>query len=107
MTYRIVVLPVAADDLRQLYHWISERSPEGAIRWYRQWFKIVESLRRNPLASGPAPESDFVDADVRQILFRTRQGRTYRALYSIDRDVVRILHVRGPGQPPVRPDQLQ
>lgn len=107
MTYRIVVQPVAADDLRQLFLWIAQRSPEGADRWYRQWLKAVESLQRNPLVYGLAPESEYVDADIRQVLFRTRQGRTYRALFSIYGDVVRILHVRGPGQAPVEHKELE
>jgi len=107
MTHRIVVQPVAAEDLRQLFLWIAERPPEGADRWYRQWLKAVESLQRNPLVYGLAPESDYVDVDIRQVLFRTRQGRTYRALFSIEGDVVRILHVRGPGQAPVSRDELE
>jgi len=107
MTYRIVVQPVAADDVRQLFLWIAERSPEGAVRWYRQWLKVIEFLQRNPLVYGLAPESDYIEAEIRQVLFRTRQGRTYRALFSIDGEIVRILHVRGPGQAPVERDELE
>ncbi|MGD9646587.1 MAG: type II toxin-antitoxin system RelE/ParE family toxin [Pirellulales bacterium] len=107
MTYRIVVQPTAVHDVQQLYHWIAERSAGGALRWYQQWFKAVDSLRRNPLAYGLAPESDFVDVEIRQILFRTRRGRIYRALFSIEGEVVRVLHVRGSGQAPVAPDELQ
>jgi len=43
---------------------------------------------------------------IRHVFFRTRAGRTYRALFLLVGDEVRVLRVRGPGQPPVGPDEL-
>jgi hypothetical protein len=43
---------------------------------------------------------------LRQATFRTRHGRTYRAVFTIVGDQVRILRVRGPGRPPLEADEL-
>jgi hypothetical protein len=47
-----------------------------------------------------APESQDVEFEVRQALFKTRRGCVYRALFFIERSTVYILRVRGPGQAP-------
>ena len=44
--------------------------------------------------------------EVRQVLFQTRHGRPYRILYAISGDEVRVLRVRGPGQPEQEDDEL-
>ena len=65
--------------------------------------RVVEHPRRFPLA----PENSLATlGEVRQFLFKTRRGRTYRAVYVIMDDEVRILRVRGPGQPPLTDDEM-
>jgi hypothetical protein len=41
------------------------------------------------------------------MLFGTRRGRTYRVLFVIRGDVVQILCVRGPGERPVKPEDIE
>jgi hypothetical protein len=41
------------------------------------------------------------------VIFKTRRGRAYRALFLIRGDVVFVLHVRGPGQRPLEPGELK
>jgi len=53
-----------------------------------------------------AVESDYVDFEVREVLFKTRRGLVYRALYTIRGDEVFVLHVRGPGQDFLSAEQL-
>ncbi|MBI1900279.1 MAG: hypothetical protein HYS13_04075 [Planctomycetia bacterium] len=55
-----------------------------------------------------APESEAIGSgqEIRQILFRTPKGRVYRMLFTIEADEVLVLQVRGPGEPPVEPDDL-
>ena len=43
---------------------------------------------------------------LKEALFRTRRGNTYRAVFTIVQDEVRILRVRGPGQPPLQDDEI-
>ena len=40
------------------------------------------------------------------IMFRARAGRTYRALFTIVGNEVRVLRVRGAGQAPMTPDDI-
>jgi hypothetical protein len=56
---------------------------------------------RNPYVAALAPENEFVAREIRHIVFRTRHGRPYRALFTIVGNEVRILRVRGPGQAPL------
>jgi hypothetical protein len=44
---------------------------------------------------------------VHQFFFKTRSGRVYRGLYTIDGEDALILRVRGPGQADVQPDELR
>jgi hypothetical protein len=51
---------------------------------------------------GYASEGRLLGRNVREKFFKTRQGRRYRLLYTINGDIV-----RGPGQPPVRRRDLK
>jgi plasmid stabilization system protein ParE len=103
MSYRVVLLARARLDVARIYDWIADRSTEGAQRWFDQFEKATVTLETNPFIAPLAPESGSFDIEVRQILFRTRSGNRYRAVFTVVDDEVRILRVRGPGQPPLRP----
>lgn len=106
MIYRVDLLPHAERDLGRNYAWLAERSMAGADAWMRALRAKLESLERNPYQFGLAPEADTSNVEVRQFLFKTRRGRVYRGLFVIDGDEVKVLHIRGPGQRPLRPDEL-
>lgn len=103
MKFHVVIQPQAQDDVRSIYSWLAERAPEGASRWFDQWLAAVTQLVDDPSRFGFAPENGLVSDEIRQVIFRTRRGRNYRAVFSINGAVVNILHVRGPGQPPIAP----
>jgi hypothetical protein len=96
MTYEPLLLPRAQADVEK-----------GAIAWRERWEQVLDQLRTGPLECGLAPESARYEAEVRQLLFKTRRGRTYRALFTVVGRGVYILHVRGPGQNLLRPGQLR
>lgn len=99
MSYRVTMLRKAKQDAQSTFDWIAERSPVGALRWSRALDDAIARLEQSALGFGQAEEADlFVDRDLRQILFKTAHGRTYRAVFVIDGTHVRILRVRGPGQ---------
>jgi len=58
-------------------------------------------LETNPFLSPIASESASLGEEVRNIMFRTKAGRPYRAIFVIVEDEVRILRIRGSGQKPV------
>ena len=106
MTYRVSILKRAEIDSDKIYVWIAKRSPQGAGAWYRAFLAAVQSLEHDAGRYGLAPEAHAAGAEVRQHFFRTGRGRTYRLLYVIDENDVRVLRVRGPGQAYVRPNEL-
>lgn len=106
MSHRVVVLRRAEEELTAIALWLASRSRDGAVRWLDAFERAKDSLAVDPYCGESAPESEFVEAEVRQILFKTRSGNRYRALYTIDGNDVRVLHIRGPGQPIVPPDEF-
>jgi plasmid stabilization system protein ParE len=101
MTFKVRLLSRAQEDADHIYLWLRKRSPQGAATWYSSLLKKVEDLAVTATACSQAPESKPLDIDLRQAFFKTPRGRTYRFLFLMDGNTVRILRVRGPGQKPV------
>lgn len=101
MTYVVLVLRRAQWDVDHIYDWIAERSPAGAKSWYSAFRKAAAELSHHPESYGLAPESQELQREVRHRFFKTRRGRLYRLLFTVGENEIRILRVRGPGQPPV------
>ena len=106
MMFQVHVLHRAQADVYSIARWLAERSPLGAAAWLRAFDEMVGRLEKQASSCGPANESDAFELDVRQALFKTRRGRVYRALFFIEGQNVYLLRVRGPGQAPVRQDEL-
>ena len=98
MTFKKRILTRAEFELREIFCWIEERSPEGAGRWLAAFDEAVESALRNPHSLPLAPEDEFVEFEARHFIFKTRRGRKYRAIFTIVDDELRIMHIRGSGQ---------
>ncbi len=98
MTYTVVILPRAEHDFQTLHDYIKERSPQGAASWANAFYKALKRLEQSPLTCGLAPESATSGRDVYQLIFRTRKGNPYRALFTIQDERVFIRHIRGYGQ---------
>lgn len=67
----------------------------------------MEQLTTTPENCSLAPENDDHEEEIRHILFKTRRGKTYRAIFIIRTDTVFVLHIRGPGQDLTEPDELR
>ncbi|MGQ0635409.1 MAG: type II toxin-antitoxin system RelE/ParE family toxin [Planctomycetaceae bacterium] len=98
MRFRVSVAPQAQRDLDAIIGWIARRSPPGAARLLEQFHRSLSSLANGSQSFGLAPEDEIVMRGVRQLLFKTRMGLTYRALFDVQGNAVRILRIRGPGQ---------
>jgi plasmid stabilization system protein ParE len=101
MNFRVHILRRAEVDVDTIYLWIAKRAAGGAAHWYQAFLVAAASLRIQPTRNALAPEAAAVGRDIRQLLFKTRRGRKYRLLYLVDGNDVKILRVRGPGEPPV------
>lgn len=83
-----------------------ESKHQGAVNWAREFNKALDSLKHNP-ARGLAPESVDHDEPIREKLFKTRQGLSYRILFVVRGQRVFVLHIRGPGQDLILPDEMR
>ena len=101
MTFLIRVLGRAQADVDNIYLWLCQRSPMGAIAWYAVLLEKLAELGDNASSCSIAPESARIGVELRQAFFKTRRGRTYRLLFVIVGAEARVLRVRGPGQRPV------
>jgi plasmid stabilization system protein ParE len=107
MTYNIILQPIAQSDIDRIIGYLAERSPQGAVAWGKAWDDLLDELRVRPESFGLAPESSYHEDEIHQALFKTRRGRTYRALFVVVYDTVHVIHVRGPGQDLVSPEELR
>jgi plasmid stabilization system protein ParE len=106
MKFVVSTLRRAEGDIIRIHAWISERSEDGANRWYEAARQAIASLGQEGDQHGLAPDCEETEIEVRQKLFKTRRGRLYRLLYTIVGNEVRVLRVRGPGQDVITVDDI-
>ncbi len=106
MTFDIRELPLAQADKRAIVEWIADRSRVGAKAWLEAYDQLIDRLETGADSFGWADENDRLDQDVRQGFFRTRRGRTYRVVFLIEDHTTYVLRIRGPGQAPLKTDDL-
>jgi hypothetical protein len=80
MKYRVVALRRAEIDVRQITQWIAERSMQGAFSWLQAYEELLTRLAEQADAFGPALEEPDCNVPLKQALFRTPHGRTYRVV---------------------------
>ena len=102
MTFDVVVTARAESDLERIGDWLHERSPDGAMCWLAAASAAITGLASSPRRHSPAPENEFSDREVRNVLFKTRRGRIYRAVFYIEDATVVVTHIRGPRQRPLK-----
>ncbi len=107
MTFRIAVSEPAERDADVIYTWLLQRSPQGARSWWKAFLSALERLKDDAASLSLAPEMEHFDEPIRQILFKTPRGHTYRALFVIRDDVVHVLRVRAAGQNLIEPGDLE
>jgi plasmid stabilization system protein ParE len=107
MTYTVIIVPSAESDFQRQYDYIKERSKRNADSWANAFHRALKKLHTQPATYAIAPECENDERDIRQLLFKTRQGLTYRALFVIREDLVRIIHIRGAGQDIINPNEIQ
>jgi plasmid stabilization system protein ParE len=107
MMRHLRVFPRAEQDAQKIFDWIADRSPQGANHWFAALQAASQKVLHDPSIYALAPENALVDCDLRQFLFKTRQGKIYRGLFTVADDEIRILRIRGPGQPPLEPDEIE
>lgn len=107
MTIGYRILPRAQEDAQYIFDYIKERSPQGAVDWWNAFENAVQNSLRDYVEYPLAPENEFVTYELRQVVFKTRAGRRYRFVFTMVDNEMRILRVRGPGQPGLTADEME
>ncbi|OJW22007.1 MAG: hypothetical protein BGO49_14585 [Planctomycetales bacterium 71-10] len=102
MSYEIKLTRRALDDLDRL----AGESRAEIDHLTRRFFEALARLEAMPLSCGLAYEDRLFREEIRHLLFKVHKGRSFRALFSIRGDAVWVLAVRGPGERPIRPEDL-
>lgn len=94
MAFRVETAAAAEQDVEAIFEWlISRNAGEAGLRWLAELEDAIASLNMNPQRCPIAPENGEFPFEVRQ-LFYGRQPNVYRILFTINRDVVYVFHVR-------------
>jgi len=94
MVFRVELAERAQRDISAIYDWLrSEQAGDAGERWFRALRTAIASLSDVPSRCPLAPENRDAPVEVRQLLYG-RRPHTYRILFAIEGDVVRVLHIR-------------
>ena len=107
MIYLVETTESAEQEFEDQYDYIAKRSPQGANSWAVAFRDALKTLETKPTSYSLAPESKYHAEDIHQLLFSTRRGNTYRALFIVRGERVYVLHIRGEGQDLMPPGAVQ
>ena len=103
MDFRVEVTDRAKSDIAAIYAWLTgQETGEAGVRWFAALRQAIGSLRSLPARCPVAPESRDVPLEIRQLLYG-RRPHVYRILFTINGDVVNVLHVRHARRRPAQP----
>lgn len=106
MTYKLIVSDRAKGDRDRAFDWYrGHYSHEFAARWYDGICDVVDSLARDPMRCHKARENDFFPFELYEILFGPGK-QNHRVLFTLENDVVSILHIRHSSQRDLKLDDL-
>ena len=91
--YQVIILPAAESDIGGAYERLAEQNPLAAVRWYNQLLEVIFALDILPERCPFAPESKFLNAEIREA-FHGRRQHKYRILFTVTENKVHVLHVR-------------
>lgn len=101
MKFRVEVSAQAETDAEAIIHWLlSQGAGETGIRWFLAMEDAVATLATFPERCPLAPESARFPFEVRQLLYG-RSPHVYRILFMIERETVKILHIRHARRRPI------
>lgn len=99
MIYTVIVESAARVDIGEAYQWMEDNlTSEIAAQWYFDIYSAIESLQTMPLRCSLARENAFFKEEIRQLIC----GK-YRILFEVDKNKVRVLHVRHVSRQTLKP----
>ena len=86
--YRLLINPVAEEDIQEIRDYIAADNPTAAARWAENVERLILALESFPLAFEVIPEAKMLGVPLRQKLC----GH-YRIIYRVENDDVMVLRV--------------
>jgi plasmid stabilization system protein ParE len=94
MTYRVETSVRAEHDGNAILEWLNAQGAGGAgRRWFLALEDAIASLGEFPERCPLAPENREFPFEVRQLLYG-KKPHVYRILFTVEGDLVRVLHLR-------------
>ena len=90
--WAVIVETPAQQDIETVYLLTAERDSDAADRWFNRIYETIGSLELFPERCPLAPESRFLDQQIREAFHGRRQYK-YRILFTVTEREVHILHV--------------
>ena len=95
MKYQVIVTPEAQAGIREAFAYIHDRSPLNAARWLQALYGEIDTLERFPERCAFAREREYLDEDLRQLIFKS-----HRIVFTVEKKKKRVyvLYVRHAGR---------
>jgi len=101
MTFRVEMSAQAEGDAKAILDWLlSQHAGETGSRWFLALEEAIASLSALPERYPLAPENARFPFEVRQLLYG-RKPHVYRILFTIEGEMVKILHIRHARRRPI------
>ena len=91
MRYEVIVTPEAQAGIEEAFAYIFERSPLNGARWLRGLYRKIDSLESFPERYGWAQEREYLEEDLRVLVFKS-----HGVIFQVDKAsrIVYVLYVR-------------
>jgi len=83
--YQVIVTPDAQAAIRESFAYIHERAPLKAARWLQALYREIDTLERFPERCAFARERKYLDADLRQLVFKS-----HRIVFTVEKREKRV-----------------
>ena len=95
-------MPRAERDIWEAYRYLFDRSPEAAVKWYRNVREAIRLLAEMPLRNAQAPEVSGTHEAIRQT-HPSSNAKVYRIIYLVieESSQVHVLTVRHGARAPL------
>lgn len=98
MAFEVSLSPRAIADAEHAYLWFKEQNQTFANEWFQGLSDALASLEQLPARCPVAPESQELDREVRQLLYRKSKKATFRILFGISGEEVFVYRIRHTSQ---------
>jgi plasmid stabilization system protein ParE len=98
MIFQVNVSPSAMADIENIYLWLKEQNSTFSEQWFNELIEVIDSLAQLPIRCPLAPESQELDIEVRQLLYRKSKRMIVRILFGISGSQVSVYRIRHTSQ---------